>query len=183
MKRIRKPIDKEIHSAVGHTTRRKVHHNTSKEKSAVQAFQSQSLIDVHSQSIEWHAPSVTLSLRDRASQLILSDDQMTCKGVEVKTPIWNSYFPLWNDCTVPRILDVSNTNIWWKRITILQGGYRMIRATHGVHNGAYYWECQIGKSTDSNAHVRVGWSTRQGELQAPVGYDRFSFAYRDISGE
>ena len=59
----------------------------------------------------------------------------------------------------------------------------MIRATHGVHNGAYYWECQIGKSGDNNSHVRVGWSTRQGELQAPVGYDRFSFAYRDISGK
>ena len=58
----------------------------------------------------------------------------------------------------------------------------MIRATHGVHNGAYYWECQIGQSADNNAHVRIGWSTRQGELQAPVGYDRYSFAYRDISG-
>ena len=58
----------------------------------------------------------------------------------------------------------------------------MIRATHGVHNGAYYWECQIGQSVDDNAHVRIGWSTRQGELQAPVGYDRYSFAYRDISG-
>jgi hypothetical protein len=34
-------------------------------------------------SVEWHAPSVTLSLRDRASQLLLSEDQMTCNGVEV----------------------------------------------------------------------------------------------------
>lgn len=58
----------------------------------------------------------------------------------------------------------------------------MIRATHGVHNGAYYWECQIGQSHDTNSHVRIGWSTRQGELQAPVGYDKYSFAYRDISG-
>jgi hypothetical protein len=67
-------------------------------------------------------------------------------------------------------------------IRLFQGGYRMIRATHGVHNGAYYWECQIVPTSDSAAHVRLGWSTRQGELQAPVGYDRFSFAYRDISG-
>ena len=39
-------------------------------------------------------------------------------------------------------------------------------------------------TTDSNldAHVRIGWSTRQGPLQAPVGYDKWSFAYRDISG-
>mmetsp|Transcript_13661 Transcript_13661/g.28223 ORF Transcript_13661/g.28223 Transcript_13661/m.28223 type:complete len:555 (-) Transcript_13661:19-1683(-) len=31
-------------------------------------------------------------------------------------------------------------------------------------------------------HVRVGWSMRTGELQAPVGYDRWSFAIRDIGG-
>jgi Set1/Ash2 histone methyltransferase complex subunit ASH2 len=32
-------------------------------------------------------------------------------------------------------------------------------------------------------HVRVGWSTRQGELQAPVGFDQYSFCYRDLYGE
>jgi len=31
-------------------------------------------------------------------------------------------------------------------------------------------------------HLRVGWSMRTGELQAPVGYDRWSFAIRDIGG-
>ncbi|KAL7576358.1 hypothetical protein ACA910_018171 [Epithemia clementina (nom. ined.)] len=31
-------------------------------------------------------------------------------------------------------------------------------------------------------HFRVGWSMRTGELQAPVGYDRWSFAIRDIGG-
>lgn len=60
----------------------------------------------------------------------------------------------------------------------------MIRATHGVHNGAYYWECQIVQTlTHPSAHVRLGWSTRQGDLQAPVGYDRFSFGYRDMGGD
>ena len=32
------------------------------------------------------------------------------------------------------------------------------------------------------AHVRLGWSMRSGDLQAPVGYDRFSYAVRDIGG-
>lgn len=32
------------------------------------------------------------------------------------------------------------------------------------------------------AHFRLGWSMRSGDLQAPVGYDRFSFAVRDIGG-
>ena len=31
-------------------------------------------------------------------------------------------------------------------------------------------------------HIRVGWSMRTGELQGPVGYDRWSFAIRDIGG-
>merc|ERR1719491_2055085 len=31
-------------------------------------------------------------------------------------------------------------------------------------------------------HLRIGWSMRTGELQAPVGYDRWSYGYRDING-
>lgn len=59
----------------------------------------------------------------------------------------------------------------------------MVRATHGVDKGTYYWEAVIRKPESENAHVRVGWSTRQGELQAAVGFDRFSFGYRDIGGK
>lgn len=58
----------------------------------------------------------------------------------------------------------------------------MIRATHGVHSGGYFWEAMILPSSHSEAHFRIGWSTRQGELQAPVGYDAYSYAYRDVSG-
>lgn len=32
------------------------------------------------------------------------------------------------------------------------------------------------------AHVRLGWSMRTGDLQAPVGYDKWSFGLRDIGG-
>lgn len=64
-----------------------------------------------------------------------------------------------------------------------EGGYRMVRATHGVHTGAYFFEVEILESKSANAHVRLGWSTRQGNLQAPCGYDKWSFAYRDIAGE
>lgn len=58
----------------------------------------------------------------------------------------------------------------------------MVRATHGVHRGAYYYEILVLPPLSDNAHVRVGWSTRRGELQAPVGYDEFSYGYRDIDG-
>ena len=79
MKRIRKPTDKEFHSSLVQP-RRKIHH-PAKERSA-QVVQKALPVE-RIQPVEWHAPSVTLSLRDRASQLILSEDQMTCKGVEV----------------------------------------------------------------------------------------------------
>ena len=31
-------------------------------------------------------------------------------------------------------------------------------------------------------HVRIGWSMRTGDLQAPVGYDQWSYGFRDILG-
>jgi hypothetical protein len=61
----------------------------------------------------------------------------------------------------------------------------MVRATHGVHRGSYYWEMEVLHPLDDseNCNVRVGWSTRQGELQAPVGFDQYSFSYRDRNGK
>mmetsp|Transcript_4177 Transcript_4177/g.6517 ORF Transcript_4177/g.6517 Transcript_4177/m.6517 type:complete len:365 (-) Transcript_4177:71-1165(-) len=88
-------------------------------------------------------------------------------------------------------------------------GYRTSRATHGVNAGDYYYECwimpgptvdeikdilpsnarlapklkeQLQKGENPGAHMRIGWSTRLGDLQAPVGYDKWSYGYRDISG-
>ena len=65
----------------------------------------------------------------------------------------------------------------------------MIRATHGVHNGFYFWEAEIlpplnctSEEEKTECHVRLGWSTRQAPLQAPVGYDKKSFGYRDLCG-
>ncbi|CAB9504060.1 Set1/Ash2 histone methyltransferase complex subunit ASH2 [Seminavis robusta] len=31
-------------------------------------------------------------------------------------------------------------------------------------------------------HLRIGWSMRTGDLQAPVGYDKWSYGFRNISG-
>ena len=123
----------------------------------------------------------------------------------------------------------------------------MIRATHGVHSGSYYFEVQIlnesplpttatatsrtitnlinpfrqydkgvgnmirninnsvgnnvgnlnngvgnlnnngvGKGGNINddyvPHYRLGWASRQAELEGPLGYDKFGFAYRSKSG-
>ncbi|KAM6596593.1 hypothetical protein CsatA_007117 [Cannabis sativa] len=60
-------------------------------------------------------------------------------------------------------------------------GYRMVRATRGVVEGAWYFEIKIVKLGETG-HTRLGWSTEKGDLQAPVGYDGNSFGYRDIDG-
>ncbi|GMI00576.1 hypothetical protein TrVE_jg2457 [Triparma verrucosa] len=72
-------------------------------------------------------------------------------------------------------------------------GYRMSRATSGVNAHVHYWECLIingGKITqkptedpdDVEPGVRVGVAMRTGDLQGPVGFDKWSYGYRDING-
>lgn len=58
----------------------------------------------------------------------------------------------------------------------------MIRGSHGVHNGTFYYEVEILAPEGEDAHIRLGWSTRQGELNCYVGYDKWSYGFRDISG-
>lgn len=60
-------------------------------------------------------------------------------------------------------------------------GYRMVRATRGVVQGAWYFEIRV-VNLGETGHTRLGWSTEKGDLQAPVGYDGNSFGYRDIDG-
>lgn len=60
-------------------------------------------------------------------------------------------------------------------------GYRMVRATRGVVEGAWYFEIKVVKLGETG-HTRLGWSTEKGDLQAPVGYDGNSFGYRDLDG-
>ena len=63
-------------------------------------------------------------------------------------------------------------------------GYRMIRATHGVNEGTWYFEVKVMSSSHGSLipHFRLGWSTALGDLQAPVGFDAYSYGYRDIEG-
>ncbi|VFQ71325.1 unnamed protein product [Cuscuta campestris] len=60
-------------------------------------------------------------------------------------------------------------------------GYRMVRATRGVEEGAWYFEIKV-MNLGETGHTRLGWSTEKGDIQAPVGYDGNSFGYRDIDG-
>ncbi|KAJ2658758.1 transcription factor, contains a PHD finger motif [Coemansia sp. RSA 1199] len=57
-------------------------------------------------------------------------------------------------------------------------GYRMAKASHGVETGAWYFEAQILPGVRPEANLRIGWSQISGELQAPCGYDVFSYSMR-----
>lgn len=72
-------------------------------------------------------------------------------------------------------------------------GFRMARANVAIREGRWYWECRVtrgmvkgdkdkGEAATSNGHVRVGFSRREASLDAPVGYDAYSYGIRDKEG-
>jgi COMPASS component BRE2 len=73
-------------------------------------------------------------------------------------------------------------------------GFRMAKANVGVREGRWYWECkitsgipnEIGTHTTGDGvrgHVRMGWARREATLDAPVGYDAYSYGIRDVAGQ
>ncbi|KAJ3376221.1 hypothetical protein GGF31_000288 [Allomyces arbusculus] len=60
-------------------------------------------------------------------------------------------------------------------------GYRQVKANHGVVEGRWYFEVKITKLRDKG-NARIGWATIAGDLQAPCGFDAFSYAYRAKPG-
>lgn len=71
-------------------------------------------------------------------------------------------------------------------------GFRMARANVAVREGRWYWECKItqgvrtpkdGEKPETGKHVRMGWARREASVDAPVGFDAYSYGIRDVSGE
>lgn len=60
-------------------------------------------------------------------------------------------------------------------------GYSSIRANYCVSKGDWYFEVKITSMPDGSA-VRLGWCQQYGNLQAPLGYDKFSYSWRSIKG-
>lgn len=50
-------------------------------------------------------------------------------------------------------------------------GYCSSKASHGVESGTWYFEVKVIKGA-----ARVGWGQALAEIQAPVGYDEYSYA-------
>ncbi|KAI0484648.1 hypothetical protein GGR56DRAFT_34689 [Xylariaceae sp. FL0804] len=71
-------------------------------------------------------------------------------------------------------------------------GFRMARANVAVRQGTWYWECKVTRGTVANAdggaggshgHVRMGFARREASLDAPVGFDAYSYGIRDVQGQ
>ncbi|XP_043481338.1 set1/Ash2 histone methyltransferase complex subunit ASH2 [Leptopilina heterotoma] len=60
-------------------------------------------------------------------------------------------------------------------------GYCMVRATHCVSRGKWYWEATIEEMPEGSA-IRVGWGQEYANLQAPLGYDKFGYCWRSRKG-
>lgn len=60
-------------------------------------------------------------------------------------------------------------------------GYCMIRATHCVSQGGWYFEVTV-KDLPQDTACRMGWSQNYGNLQAPLGYDKFGYSWRSKKG-
>ncbi|XP_031414768.1 set1/Ash2 histone methyltransferase complex subunit ASH2 isoform X4 [Clupea harengus] len=68
------------------------------------------------------------------------------------------------------------------RLTVTgEKGYSMVRASHGVRKGSWYFEVTVDEMPTDTA-ARLGWSQPLGNLQAPLGYDKFSYSWRSKKG-
>ncbi|XP_072570201.1 set1/Ash2 histone methyltransferase complex subunit ASH2 isoform X2 [Paramormyrops kingsleyae] len=68
------------------------------------------------------------------------------------------------------------------RLTVTgEKGYSMVRASHGIRKGSWYFEASIDDMPPDTA-ARLGWSQPLGNLQAPLGYDKFSYSWRSKKG-
>ncbi|BES94398.1 SPRY [Nesidiocoris tenuis] len=60
-------------------------------------------------------------------------------------------------------------------------GYCMVRSTHSVSRGSWYFEVTVKDMKDGSAS-RLGWAQEYANLQAPLGYDKFGYAWRSRKG-
>jgi len=73
-------------------------------------------------------------------------------------------------------------------------GFRSARLNVPVREGKWYMEFHIergggdtsdvsGRGEGPPSHVRLGWARREALVNAPIGYDGYSYGYRDKTGD
>ena len=73
-------------------------------------------------------------------------------------------------------------------------GFRLARTNVGCREGRWYYECKILSGIklpdiadldeqSNGGHVRMGWARREASLDGPVGFDAYSYGFRDVGGQ
>lgn len=134
----------------------------------------------------WTKPTSRKGKKKGKSNNISNNNNTNTEETVLITPI--PRFPDKNDDTpdmkicLSKVFKAEKVELSDDRLTAGSSkGYRMVRATRGATEGAWYFEIRILRLGETG-HTRLGWSTEKGDLQAPVGYDSNSFGYRDIDG-
>ncbi|CAA18661.1 Set1 complex component ash2 [Schizosaccharomyces pombe] len=96
---------------------------------------------------------------------------------EIELPPFTSRIN-WHDISTPVFIDHSAL------CATVEKGFRMARSNVFMTSGEWYFEIKIEKGGgDDGAHVRIGVSRREAPLDAPVGYDAYSYGLRDLGGQ
>lgn len=62
-------------------------------------------------------------------------------------------------------------------------GWRSVRSNVGIRGGKYFFEFNIINANDIKGHARIGIARKEASLEAPVGFDGYSYGFRDVKGE
>lgn len=93
------------------------------------------------------------------------------------------------DAATHLLFDKSGTHITTDK------GWRMSRANIAIREGRWYWECKITRGIlreppppgsdqpESHGHVRIGFARREAAVDAPAGFDAYSYGIRDKEGQ
>ncbi|CAN3474644.1 hypothetical protein DICA0_B05314 [Diutina catenulata] len=62
-------------------------------------------------------------------------------------------------------------------------GWRSVRTNVGIREGRFYFEFVVVSAHEGGGHARVGIARKEANLEAPVGFDGYSYGLRDVNGE
>ncbi|EPX71124.1 Ash2-trithorax family protein [Schizosaccharomyces octosporus yFS286] len=84
----------------------------------------------------------------------------------------------WHDVSPPVLVDHSVLS------ATVEKGFRMARSNVFMTQGEWYFEVKVEKGGGHDgSHVRIGLARREAPLDAPVGYDAYSYGLRDVGGQ
>jgi Set1/Ash2 histone methyltransferase complex subunit ASH2 len=134
-------------------------------------------------SVQEAPPQVHLSKTDSAPQLkILDDRRLTAKGGMRGYRMSRATHGISSGCHYYEVVILEPPSVS-EIVASLPTNTRMGKTLQQQMQQALKEEQEnIPKTSTFGGHVRLGFSMRTGDIQAPVGYDKWSFGIRDIGG-